>query len=126
MKKRVFALIAVLLLAMANTAQAAVLRVPTATPELSFNDTTANAFALCTASTSDRISAKLTLYQVTLTLTRGALLGRIVYLFLANALSKVVRPIDWFLPGASMELLNPQNQRLENARECIRVCRCNL
>ena len=63
MKKRVFALIAVLLLAMANTAQAAVLRVPTATPELSFNDTTANAFALCTASTSDRISAKLTLYQ---------------------------------------------------------------
>lgn len=58
--------------------------------------------------------------------TRGALLGRIVYLFLANALSKVVRPIDWFLPGASMELLNPQNQRLENARECIRVCRCNL
>ena len=119
MKKRVFALIAVLLLAMANTAQAAVLRVPTATPELSFNDTTANAFALCTASTSDRISAKLTL-------TRGALLGRIVYLFLANALSKVVRPIDWFLPGASMELLTPQNQRLENARECIRVCRCNL
>jgi len=64
--------------------------------------------------------------RVTLTLTRGALLGRIVYLFLANALSKVVRPIDWFLPGASMELLNPQNQRLENARECIRVCRCNL
>lgn len=63
MKKRVFALIAVLLLAMANTAQAAVLRVPTATPELSFNDTTANAFALCTASTSDRISAELTLYQ---------------------------------------------------------------
>lgn len=63
MKKRVFALIAVLLLAMANTAQAAVLRVPTATPELSFNNTTANAFALCTASTSDRISAKLTLYQ---------------------------------------------------------------
>ena len=61
MKKRVFALIAVLLLAMANTAQAAVLRVPTATPELSFNDTTANAFALCTASTSDRISAKLSL-----------------------------------------------------------------
>lgn len=60
MKKRVFALIAVLLLAMANTAQAAVLRVPTATPELSFNDTTANAFALCTASTSDRISAKVT------------------------------------------------------------------
>lgn len=63
MKKRVFALIAVLLLAMANTAQAAVLRVPTATPELSFNDTTANAFVLCTASTSDHISAKLTLYQ---------------------------------------------------------------
>lgn len=63
MKKQFFALIAILLLTLANTAQASVLRTAGTTPELSFSGTTATTFALCTAKTSDHISAKLTLYQ---------------------------------------------------------------
>ena len=64
MKKRIFLLTALLLLALTVSAHAASLRLPSATPSLSFSGTTAKCSALCTADgTSDRVCATLTPYQ---------------------------------------------------------------
>ena len=111
MKKRVFALAACLLLVMVTTTQVAIARTPQALPILSFSGTTARGSVICQADGDlERISAKLTLYEGTFIQIPGVAQERVWCLFPANALSKVVRPIDWFLPGASMALLNPQSQ----------------
>lgn len=64
MKKQILALIACLMLVMSTTAQAVTLRVPVASPSLSFSGTTARGSAICQADgNNDRINAKLTLYE---------------------------------------------------------------
>ena len=64
MKKQILALIACLMLVMSTTAQAVTLRVPVASPSLSFSGTTARGSAICQADgNTDRINAKLTLYE---------------------------------------------------------------
>lgn len=60
MKKQILALIACLMLVMSTTAQAVTLRVPVASPSLSFSGTTARGSAICQADgNNDRINAKL-------------------------------------------------------------------
>lgn len=63
MKKQILALIACLMLVMSTTAQAVTLRVPVASPSLSFSGTTARGSAICQADgNNDRINAKLIFY----------------------------------------------------------------
>ena len=72
MKKQILALIACLMLVMSTTAQAVTLRVPVASPSLSFSGTTARGSAICQADgNNDRINAKLRLNR-TIPLTTAA------------------------------------------------------
>lgn len=64
MKRRICALIALVVLALSISAQAAELRVSNARPMLSFNGTTAFCSVICRGDNSnDTIDATLTLYQ---------------------------------------------------------------
>jgi len=64
MKRRVFPLAALLLLVLSISVQAAQPRAVGSRPTLSFSGTTASCYVNCKgASTSDKVSATLTLYQ---------------------------------------------------------------
>lgn len=95
MKRRILSLAALLLIVLSVTAQAAETRMG-GNPVLAFDGTTAQCTATCYGrSSSDKVTATLTLYRGTPMWSPGARQGHIGYMFLEKLKSKGEKPIRW-------------------------------